>query len=78
MRPPQEIYDQIPQLTHKDLTAFFQRIPGCYCINCGEVFALYSYSAVMPRYKDENGKPYYKTCFMCVKPDPRARAIDII
>ena len=24
---------------------FFQNLPGVYCRNCGETFALYSYSA---------------------------------
>ena len=79
MRPPQEIYDQIPPLTKNDYSMGFQRVPGCYCINCGEAFALYAYSIIIPRYRDENGKPYYETCFKCAKPAPAARAVvDII
>lgn len=54
-------YNKIPALKE----GFFQHIPGVYCNNCGEVFALYSYSAHPPSGTDENGKPYYNNCFKC-------------
>lgn len=44
---------------------FFQHFPGCYCNNCGETFALYSYSAMQPKNVDENKIPYYNSCFKC-------------
>ena len=42
-------------------------IPGVYCKNCGEVFALYAFSLDQPEGIDENGRPYYKSCFKCDK-----------
>lgn len=57
-----EVYDKIPS----NPSGFFMNFPGVYCI-CGEVFALYSYSAIPPHGLDMNGKPFYNKCFMCVK-----------
>lgn len=46
---------------------FFQNFSGVYCKNCGETFALYSYSAMQPQGVDENSKPFYNNCFKCNK-----------
>lgn len=63
-----EKYDLIPALPAAT-GGFFQHIPGVYCKNCGETFALYSYSVHQPDTdaRDENGKPYYNECFKCKK-----------
>jgi hypothetical protein len=54
--------ENIPPLPKE---GFFQHLPGSYCKNCGEVFALYSYSAIKPDGVDDKGKPYYNDCFKC-------------
>lgn len=70
MKPSQEKYDKIPALPTIDWPPpFFVHIPGVYCGNCGETFALYSYSVIWPNGLDENGKPYYNACFKCHKVD---------
>lgn len=63
MKPNQPIYDRIPALPPPG--QFFQHFPGVYCAGCGGTFALYSYSAGGPIEKDENGKPFYHSCFRC-------------
>ena len=40
----------------------FRLFPGAYCKNCGETFALYSYSMFQPNGIDENGKAFYNKC----------------
>ena len=65
MRPPREIYDQIPPLSPDDYKAGFIRYPGIYCINCGDVSALYSYCGAAPAGFDENGKPFLARCIRC-------------
>lgn len=62
MKPPKEIYDKIPELPE---SGFYMHFGGVYCRNCGETFALYSYSAIRPSGIDENRKPYYSQCFKC-------------
>lgn len=66
MRPPQDIYDAIPPLPGPGRQ--FIHIPGIYCITCGETMALYDYSAWQPNGIDENGKPYYQSCWKCSNP----------
>jgi hypothetical protein len=44
---------------------FYMNFPGVYCQSCGQVFALYSYSAYRPDGIDENKKPFYKKCGLC-------------
>lgn len=58
-------YNQIKSLPPEG--GFFQHFPGVYCKKCGEIFALYLYSAHLPNGVDENGKPYYESCLMCAK-----------
>lgn len=65
MKPPQKIYETI--LPNPDYAKGFMNFPGIYCEGCGETFALYSYSAHQPNGLDENGKPFYHSCFMCEK-----------
>jgi len=67
MKPIQEKYDEIPGFPTIDRLSlsFFICVPGAYCKQCGEVFALYSYSAIWPNGLDENDKPYYDSCFKC-------------
>lgn len=60
MKPSIEIYNAIKPLPPKG--EFFQHFPGVYCQNCGEDFALYSYSIFQPLEIDENNKPFYKCC----------------
>ncbi len=55
-------YDKIPAASELGPI----NVPGCYCINCGELFALYSFSIHQPMNKDENGKLYYENCFLCM------------
>lgn len=62
MKP--ENYDAIPLLPEKTEETFMH-MPGIYCRNCGQSFALYWYSAQQPSGVDENKKPYYNTCFKC-------------
>jgi hypothetical protein len=62
MKPAQEIYAKIPSLPPYGTP--FTHIPGVYCQECGNVFALYSTSVSLGEI-DENGKPYYKTCCRC-------------
>jgi hypothetical protein len=62
MKPDPLIYASIPALP---LRGFFQHFPGVYCAGCGETFALYSYSTGGPLHIDENGKPFYHSCFHC-------------
>ena len=59
----QEAYDSVKPLPEKG--EFFQNFAGVYCKNCGETFALYSYSVFKPHGVDENNKPFYKNCVMC-------------
>jgi hypothetical protein len=54
-------YDKIPAYPKGQ----FMNAPGCYCENCGQTFALYFYSAIMPAGVDENGKPVFNNCFKC-------------
>ena len=61
MKPVQEKYDKLP--TKEQMGAI--NIPGVYCQGCGETFALYRYSFQQPDGFDENGKAYYRTCFLC-------------
>ncbi len=60
-------YNLIPSMTYEKYNGFFQHLPGIYCWNCGETFALYSYSAMQPHGFDPNGKPFYYSCFKCEK-----------
>lgn len=64
MKPPQEIYDTIP--SNPDFNKGFMNFPGVYCQGCGETFAMYSFG-FGSRILDENGKPYFTTCFKCEK-----------
>lgn len=57
-----ENYDNIP--TFEKLKGI--NIPGCYCENCGQTFALYSYSSIKPTKIDENKKFYYDFCHLCL------------
>jgi hypothetical protein len=65
MKPPQEIYETIPP--NPDYTKEFMNLPGVYCQGCGSTFALYSFSFIPPNGLDENGKPFYHSCFKCEK-----------
>lgn len=56
-------YEKI--LPVRDDEAFFMHLPGVYCRNCGETYALYSFSTEKPDGTDENRKPYYNGCFKC-------------
>lgn len=58
-------YDKIPPNPKPP----FVNIPGCYCENCGETFALYHYSVIAPSRVDENGKPVFDKCFKCENDD---------
>lgn len=49
---------------------FFMHVPGAYCANCGELFALYSFSHNQPAQVDANGKPFYSHCFKCMPKKP--------
>lgn len=40
-------------------------MPGVYCKNCGETFALYAWSAAKPDGSDENNKFFYNKCLNC-------------
>ncbi len=35
--------------------------PGCYCKNCGQTFAMYSFG-IQPGGNDENGKACFSVC----------------
>lgn len=54
-------YNEIPMLDQLGPI----NIPGIYCKNCGETFALYSYSMMPMDGVDENNKPIYNKCFIC-------------
>lgn len=56
-----ENYNDIP--TARKLRSV--NIPGCYCENCGQTFALYSYSIIPPTKVDENNKLCYESCHFC-------------
>jgi hypothetical protein len=49
----------------------FMHLPGVYCKNCGEIFALYSYSAHKPDGIDHNRKPFYNKCYFCPKDESK-------
>lgn len=55
----EEIYAKIPKKPADG--EFYQLFPGCYCANCGDTFAMYSYG-IQPSSLDENGKAYFKYC----------------
>ena len=61
-----ERYEEILPLP-KEPEKFFQHIPGVYCRNCGQTFALYSYSKHPVHGTDENDKPFYNMCFNCMR-----------
>src|SRR5271157_3481788 len=63
MKPSAEVYETIKPLPPPG--TLFTHFPGVYCLKCGEVFALYSYSAIAPSGVDENGKPYMRGCPKC-------------
>lgn len=67
MRPDPLTYDRIPALPSPPQS--FRRSPGIYCAGCGATFTIYSYSSGGPLHIDENGKPFYYTCFQC-EPKP--------
>lgn len=58
-----ENYNEIKEMSNGD----FRHFPGVYCKNCGETFALYSYSLIQPDGIDDNLKPFYNDCFRCNK-----------
>lgn len=51
-------YDKIPMTVGIN-------VPGVYCKNCGETFAIYPWSVVQPHGTDINKKPFYNKCFKC-------------
>lgn len=55
-------YDEIPD--HRTCKSPIM-MPGVYCRNCGNTFALYQWSFHKPDGFDENGKFYYNKCFGC-------------
>lgn len=61
----QEKYNSIKEIPVEG--GWFMNFPGVYCKNCGEIFALYSFSGNQPHGIDENKKPYYNSCPMCSK-----------
>ena len=68
MKLTTEAYEAIPGFAI-DIPSFFMHIPGIYCINCKEVFALYSFSAGPPDGFDRWGKPIYFKCDWCPDED---------
>lgn len=64
-------YLAIPPLSAAEKEGcFFQHFPGVYCVNCGDTFALYSYSAPVPDGVDGAGKPFYRKCLTCLRTSP--------
>ncbi len=62
--PPKVDPERYAAIQPRPASGFFQNFPGVYCKNCGNIFALYSYSATQPHGDDENGKPFYTRCGM--------------
>ncbi len=65
MKPNKETYDKLMANLQNKRSELM--MPGVYCSNCGETFALYPWSACMPSDRDENNVFYYKTCPLCTK-----------
>lgn len=55
-------YDEIPN--YKECKSSVM-MPGVYCKNCGNTFALYAWSFHKPDGADENDKFFYNKCFGC-------------
>lgn len=73
---PNYSYDMIPAWPNGYPAGirFFQHFPGVYCKQCGQLFALYSYSVYQPNGLDENHKPYYNSCFACYETEEQHKA----